>query len=448
MQVNKPIVFHLPKFLMERLELCLEKYPPNFSYKAEYFYSVIRYLTMREIQRKNDEYFFINSQKLALSTVSNIASYINYLSKWGIIQTGSSDKIKSYGYRINQELLQGVVKVEIPVNSKLFEKMVKAQRNASHRKHATRLEPHIKKLYDLSMSFKMDYDGAREWINIKAENRKLYYYHTMLDMIQDKRFRFFKRSKNNGRITSNLSTLKKELRQFLIGDWVQIDLKNSQPFFLSHFLHELGQQIKGNSKDIQYNIPYIQKKFKKNLCNEFGINRLRCSQNFPTFDFGEILKFKTSCTNGIIYEDFLKELGDASLTRNDAKGIMLPMLYSNNTAKFKKGKRKGKMTTPYYHEKKKFKKAYPTIYKMLFCLKHRDNSILPTFMQSIEAYVFLDCVAFELINLGIIPHTVHDCVIVPAKQAVTALEVIKSLFKQMFGVEPKFDVDDLNNVKK
>lgn len=434
--------------MIERLRLCLVRNPTNFSYKIEYFYSVIRYLTLREIQRKNDEYFFINSQKLALSTVSNIASYIKYLSKWGIIETGYSKNNKPIGYRINPELLQGVVKVEIPVGSKLFDKIVKAQRNASHRKHANRLEPHIKKLYDLSMSFEMDYQGARNWINENAENRKLYYYHTMLDLIQDKRFRFFKRSKNNSRITSNLSTLKKELRQFLIGDWVQIDLKNSQPFFLSHFLHELGHQRKEKRGIPMYNIPYIHKKFEKNLCKEFGVNRLRCCQNFPTFDFGEILKFKTSCTNGIIYEDFLKELGDASLTRNDAKGMMLPLLYSNNTAKVKNGERKGKMTTPYYHEKKNFKKAYPTIYNMLVCLKHRNNSILPTFMQSIEAYVFLDCIALELINMGIIPHTVHDSVIVPANQAETAIKIIRSVFQEIFGLEPKFEIDNLKKVKK
>lgn len=447
MQVKKPIVFHLPKFLIEKLEQCLENNPPNYSYKVEYFYSAVRYLIMREIQRKNDEYFFINNKKFALSTVSNIGSYIHYLSKWGIIETGYSDNNKSNGYRINPELLQGVVKVEIPVDSKLFEKMVKAQRNASHRKHATRLEPHIKKLYDLSMSYELDYVGAREWINKNADIRKLYYYHSMLDIIQDKRFRFFKRSKNNGRITTNLSTLKKEMRQFLIGDWVQIDLKNSQPFFLSHFLHELGLQRKEKIGIPMYNIPYITKKFEKNLCKEFGVNRLRDAQNFPTFDFGEILKFKTSCTNGIIYEDFLKELGDASLTRNDAKGIMLPMLYSNNVTKVKNGERRGKMTTPYYHEKMKFKKVYPTVFKMLVNLKHKDNSILPTFMQSIEAYVFLDCVAFELVEMGINFHTVHDSVIVLKHEADEALKVIKNVFKELFGEVPAFEVEPIKTFK-
>lgn len=445
MQVKKPIKFHLPQVLTETLLDKLKSSPPKFSYKVEYFYYVARYLTFREIQRKDDEYYFINYKKLASATVTNIRAYVCYLQKWGIIELGKNDrygKNNGLGFRLNPNLLYGVVLVEIK-ESRLYDKLTKLQSNLSPNKHADRLEPHIRESLNLFKSIDLDYEAARNWIDENADGNKLYYYHSMLNTLEDKRFRYFSRSKSNGRLNSNLSTLKKELKQFLIGDWVQIDLKNSQPFFLSQFLGDLSSIKTQSNIEVNSNILYIQQEFKKKPCKVFGISRLRGAQKTPIFESGELLRIQNSCNKGTFYEDLMQELNDPGLSRDDVKKIVLPMLYSNNFTRVKNGERKGKMTTPYYKEKEKFKQVYPNIAKVLRALKDSDNSILPIFMQYLESYVFIDCILPELVSNGIVPLTIHDSVIIKSNQQQQALEIIKKVFLELFGVIPSFHVEPL-----
>ena len=76
---------------------------------------------------------------------------------------------------------------------------------------------------------------------------KQYCYYVALENIRDQRFRYFKRNGTNNRLDTNITCLKNEiLKKIIIGDYVSIDLKNSQPFFFSIFINEI---IKNETKE-------------------------------------------------------------------------------------------------------------------------------------------------------------------------------------------------------
>lgn len=67
------------------------------------------------------------------------------------------------------------------------------------------------------------------------------------------------------------------------------------------------------------------------------------------------------------------------------------------------------------------------------------------FLQRLESYIFIDCIAKELVAAGIIPLTIHDSAIVKAKDKSKALEIMNRVFIDNFGAIPTFDIKQLLN---
>lgn len=65
-----------------------------------------------------------------------------------------------------------------------------------------------------------------------------------------------------------------------------------------------------------------------------------------------------------------------------------------------------------------------------------------------ESYIFIDCIAKDLVEAGIIPLTIHDSVLVEAKDQDRALEIIHKVFLDNFGVIPSFEVEPLKELKE
>ncbi len=195
---------------------------------------------------------------------------------------------------------------------------------------------------------------------------------------------YFKRSKTNGRIDTNLTNLSSDLRQFIVGyeDMVYLDLKNSQPVLFNIILKEHLINATGNLKK-------------------------------------EISKYFEYTTKGVWYEH-LQELYNT--TRKESKDLWMKIAYSKNKS--------------YLEDKKIFKEVYPNIYKIISSYKIKNHADFAIMLQQIESNIFINLISRKLVEENIIPFTIHDAVIVKKEHKKTTLKIMESVFKDALGELP------------
>lgn len=255
MKTPKAIEILIPEELQNKLNKELRSSPPQFPYSADYMYHLLDHILFKQSQTRLE---FVKLDYRTLVKQYNTSVYIKYLIIGEILETDNNYEpgIKSKGYRIKYSLLNSkIVKYQIMANTSLWKKLKKMEHN--RKAHVNRLKHHIKAMRDVYMNLEIDHQEALKYAEKRYNGSKLLYCKLSLFAMQDKRLRYFRRNKRNNRLDSNLTNLKKDFRQFLIGDFVAIDLKNSQPFLFSILLKE----IINNNKLIT---PPMLKELKKN----------------------------------------------------------------------------------------------------------------------------------------------------------------------------------------
>ena len=232
---------------------------------------------------------------------------------------------------------------------------------------------------------------------------------------------FFNRNTTNYRVDTNLTNIKKELRNFIRGEFIQIDLTNSQPYLFNYIIR-------------YYNHLYTNVSYCGVMLGEIPLSPamdklFRGLKNPPVLNKKEIEKYRILTQGGTIYELFVDSF---NISRQDAKKLFLAVMYSPNKSK------------NYREEKKVFQKEFPTIYKLICKLKSRNYKGLSIALQQLESEIFIDIIARMIIELDIITYTVHDSVIVLKAHKKEVLELMIKVFIQYFNEQPSFKVEDLN----
>ena len=150
--------------------------------------------------------------------------------------------------------------------------------------------------------------------------------------------------------------------------------------------------------------------------------------------------FYNSALKGALYDEFV-EIHSGDITRNEVKKIMFKVLFSRN--QFYLGYKK---IIPYERDKEVFASVYPFVSEVVKILKAKDHRTLPIYLQRIESYLFIDCIAKELVDNGIIPFTIHDSVIIKIEHQEKAIEIMNNIFLNQLGVIPSFDIKNLNTI--
>ena len=379
----------------------------------------------------------LNLHRIRSASIYNIDKYIKYLINGEfIIRENINDKgTTKPAYKINEKYLGGVYVVNIEPETKLFDKIIKKQRN--RKAHFNRLAPHLQQMKDKFMNMDFDYTGAEDWIKSNLSVEKQYYAMVAISQLEDKRFRNFHRNETNNRLDTNLTNLKSDLKQFLIGDYAQIDVKNSQPFLLSYLI----QTITTNNTILFSCINGVLDVVKV-FGNKTIKKVLKIHHNAKKADLVNLSSYFESVKNGRLYEDFI-ELTPDDITRDEAKDAMFALMFSQN--EIHKGHRR---FIPYKKEKEIFASAYPLLYEMIKVLKEKDHTKLSVTLQKIESHLFIDRIAKELVENGIVPLTVHDSVIVERQHADKALQIMKHVFETEIGFVPSFHIDSLKPINK
>lgn len=434
MKMYKPIILYLPELLVKKLDKYLNENPQSFKFNRMYFYYVIHHLTVMEIQFKKDDYFYLNREFLKTVTMSNIDRYIKILKNGEFIISDDnySPGVKSLKYKINSKFTKGIVKLELEKDSNLSKKIIK---NLYKKKaHYNRLEPYLRLMKDEFMKMEVDYKKAKKWVEINANDAQKLSYLISLNHLEDQRHRYFKRNKTNRRLDTNLTNLKSDLRQFIIGVYISIDLKNSQPFLLGILLDTII-----NNRDTL--CCYLHDEY---LTKTFGIKRiqrvLKIHQKQEKEDLVKFRMYSDAVLKGMLYDDFI-HLYNGEISRKQIKEIMFKVLFSRNVVYTNYRK-----FIPYEEDKKIFESVFPLIYEIVKILKTKDHRILPIYLQRMESYLFIDRISKELVGNGIIPFTIHDSIIVKKEHQKKAVDIMNTVFKNQIGVVPSFEIKNLNNI--
>ena len=320
---------------------------------------------------------------------------------------------KALGYKFNDSLISKVISVEL--NSKPISKNIMLNRNKRLNLVADKY-----KLYKdhFIKTFGIDYENAIKWIDLwfKNENQSIYTILPLCSMFLDKNWvksvnkynalfisisaindgeLFFRKNQSNGRIDTNLTNLKSELKQFItIKDLRQVDIVNSQPFLLSLLI-----------------LP---------LCSMF-------------LEKNEVERYVLWVKSGKFYENFEREYFNKTekiLTRKQIKDMMFCIFYSKNGS--------------YQKEKNIFNMLFPTIGKWITEQKKNKHNEFALKLQNIESSICIDCVCSKLDTLGIKYYTIHDAWLVDKNDANEVINVIEGCFNKMYKTSPKLKVDKIN----
>ncbi|MGM0621652.1 MAG: hypothetical protein ACQETJ_11450 [Bacteroidota bacterium] len=441
MKVHKPYSLFVPTDIKKSLERCILVQPPTFRYEMIDFYFIIHYMLNKQIYAKKESNGFSTINKKYLKTVidRNADNYIKYL-KFGEFIISDNDAKpgkKKLFYKLNPKFALNLNKIEVSPQTKLFERIHKRQR--TRKAHYNRLDYHLKVMKEYFVNVQFDLNRAMGYISALSCKRTQLIYAMQVFPFEDKRLLYFKRSKTNGRLNTNLTNLKRELRNFLIGDFVSIDLKNSQPFFLNQLL----QHIITKTQYTNNNTLLCHQFLNFDIVKEFGIKAvkqvLKIHQNQKKSNLVNLNTFSESVNSGWLYE-FIAKHFKGKYSRDDIKEKMFGILFSQNVVynDYKK-------IIPYRKDKQEFRTVFPFETEATEILKSKDHKTLPVFLQKTESYIFIDCIAKELVNAGIVPLTIHDSVIVESIHQNKAIEIINKTFNTYFNVVPRFHVKQLKS---
>lgn len=208
---------------------------------------------------------------------------------------------------------------------------------------------------------------------------------------------FFKRNETNGRLDTNVTSLPKFLRPYIISTerLYSIDIKNSQPYFL-----------------------YTQ------------IQNMDIPKD-------ELKRYRDLVLGGVIYkylEDQYKKLTGYDRNRNQIKEMMFKILYSKPSS--------------FANFKRIFGISFPTIMEYITQTNLIDNSKLSNQLSLIESNAVLDVVMPRLKSIGITPYTIHDSFICNESEVERVTQIFNEELTRLFGTPPLLDIKPIDEIEE
>jgi len=439
---KQPIKRYVSGLALERLKKCLISAPPTFYYRVEnfYFFLDIFYRLKTDNQdlwiKEESEYYAISCEYFKkVITNGTYRKHLQYLKDIGVVLIDEHYKegiAKGYFYNpiYESKLVEVLITPEMPIWKKIIG-------NRNNKRSHKAMPEHLLLMKKAFKKIEFDYNGAQEYLDtlLKKEfitQNEYNVRYMSLERIRTGNF-YFDQNKTNYRVDSNLTNMKKELRNFLVGDYIQIDLKNSQPYLLNYVLSRYSlHQLNSYNIDLKlYSYSFCGEETTLKPLNSFIDKLFRAMKKRPLLKPKEVEKYHKWTTDGKVYNLFMTEL---NIQRDKAKELFLATMYSKNHSK------------TYRVEHGLFRKQFPTIYKLIAALKlnKKEYSKLAIAMQNLEVEIFIDVIAKRLVEKGIVPITVHDAVIVKKQQYESTMEVINGVFMDYFGEIPSFDPKELS----
>jgi hypothetical protein len=283
-----------------------------------------------------------------------------------------------------------------------------------------------------------------------------------INYIKDKEFNLSV-DKRCGRLHSNITNMKKELRDFLTYKGVElvaVDLKNCQPFLSTALFkpefYEKNKKLR-KYKGVHYkDYSTVSNMYKQGtmLSNRIKVDPIYLTlvKNSGTSVIADISTYFDYVLNGTFYEEFAKmikdETGKIVSDRAELKKVMFQVFFTSNSYK---GKRLGA------EYKNIFNKHFPNVYKLFEVIKKgkdKDDKsckpLLAVLLQNIESRLILDkcCgrITKERPDLFII--TIHDSIVTTKGNEEYIKKVIEEEALNYIGNKPKVEFEYWKNPQK
>jgi len=441
------------------LEGFLKKYPPDFKYKVDHFYYIIEYLAKGMEQGDLGQNLgFINTNAVKLqSKIKNYKQYINHMLEHGFILTDMEyfPGRKSKGYKIswkhNSDTTINLIPIQTSVarKHKIKDNKVRIAKN----KKTEKKYPHLTKWFNEKL--KIDSRSAKIKLNelfpvqkggIKgtkkgeasrfAKRTKAIY---SITKIENQNF-YYNVDDNVGRFHSNLTNIKKELRNYTTYDGerlVNVDIKNSQPFFSTLLFNPAFYEEKSKIINI-YNIPSsIQLLTYTSSFSSSLSTIIMLGKTLQNTDYKEYKEYLDMVDSGSFYSLLNTKLyPDLPYNKSKLKKIIFVVFFSNNRF----------IGQPEAQIKRDFRNAFPMVYKLFALIKKKNHRALSHLLQRIESVIIIERVtkriSLEKPDLPIF--TIHDSVVTIQRNENYVARIIKEEVKKATGLNVKLGFEYWN----
>jgi len=352
--------------------------------KTDYLINIINDFILRKMFDYNDNLSDSNSVDLYSIILKqkygkHYNYYMDYLVEYEylILKSNYYSGYKCKTYRVNDILLDELKRCKITDN--ILIKKIKTFTDEFIDKN-TSIMPFVRDrlIRDLN-DVCVDYFKAFDCLtNMEMDKYKKIKNFLSIESIKSKHL--FYKFDEYGRFHTNFTILKKEIRSNYIyfnDEFVhEIDIKNSQPLFLSILIYKM-----------------------KGLHGEYK-------------DFYDVV------VNGLIYEQFQNITG---LSRKEVKKILYKVMFGFNS--------------PYKEEDKIFKLLYPCVYKFIVEYKKDDYKILSHKLQNMESNFIFNHVVKELYEKieDIKIYTVHDSINFQYRHKLQVELIYNKIFKKLIN---------------
>lgn len=430
------------------LEGFLRKHKPDFRYKIDHFYYIIDYLCRgMEMEDMDDIGGFISLNARRLQAVMhNYKLYLDHLVKHRFIRTDMKyiPGKKSRGYRLNNNRYYEATVKKVPVTDFVMRrKLSKEIREDESIKTTTQQSyPFLTKWFNHLLEIdaekairKVEEIYPKQTGPIRGTKRgkasdweKRYKAVRALNKLANHEF-YYKVDDSVGRFHSNLTNLKKEIRNYITYNkqkLVNVDIKNSQPLF-STLLFTKGF-YDSNSKLINlYNLPNIHNLLNNNTHPSLTIMIVKTLENKDNQDINTYINLVNS---GTFYQQISSLMYPTRpFNKKKAKDMIFIIFFSENN-RFMRNKE---------GPKRIFKGLFPKTYKVFRLIKSSDHTALARILQRIESVIIIQHVvpriASERPELPIF--TIHDSVVTTLGNEDYIESIIREEIKKLTGLDAK-----------
>ena len=396
-----------------------EKYGATYMNRMAYIVGLIAYLPTVNDEIIDDKGFV----KLHAPTLKTIVGkyyldYLKYLISDGIIETNNRYIVgkASKGYRYTSVYTDSELIRYDFTDKHIRKKLTEARKvkEADKKKYSY--------LYKWFTSGKLtiEKDAAFKFIKSHNLSEALKY---SVDAIQSGIWRF-KVTGEAQRLYTNLTNLKRELRQFLRYDGeelVELDIKSSQPYF---FIKLIVVYLSGE----------IGQENALKLLSRYNGQWSPSDEEFESFiksfdvDLSDVASYMTMIKVGLFYptvQMIAKEkLGKGYPTDKQLKGAFFELAYSSNRTKTE--------------IKTAFEDEFPIVTRIMKHYKWKDHSALAIKLQQVESDAILNVVGKSIskkLNRAPI-YTIHDSIMTTQEHIDMVRDIMVSELEKYVGLKP------------
>lgn len=309
---------------------------------------------------------------------------IDALHTGGIIEVDRSYKPREHskGYRLAPYYREQPIK-RVEVSGKVAMKVI-----SIHTCKIKKLKPLHRQMYAMLSSTTIDYDNAINEALQFETTEQINAGVISIEKIHSKNF-FFEVCRN-GRVHTNFTNLKKQLRKYIKIEnefLFEIDVRCSQPFIFNYILATTSPFLSYDGRiDVEH--------------------------------------YKTLTKNGDFYDWLMNKIRYEGNRDEFKVTFFAKVFYCKNHSHH------------FYNECRIFQKMFPNVWGVVEKIKKRDYKAMANRLQRAESDIMINGVARELNRAGKKFVTIHDAILCRERDTEFVSETIKTVFRNKVGIVP------------